>query len=189
MSVTQVPISEEIKAIFFRTDKALEELARAQKDLVRTQTESEKRLNKKFEKLGDRLGELIEAMVEGGIIRLFQKQGYKFTCCSRHVTFRNEELHVAGEVDLFLENGEYALLVEVKTNLSVNDVKNHVRRLRKYRIYADARGDKRQFLAAAGGGVVRENVREFALKQGMYVIQQSGENVELIPPKGKAKVW
>jgi hypothetical protein len=34
-----------------------------------------------------------------------------------------------------------------------------------------------------------EEVRKFALSQGMFVIQQSGENVEVIPPEGKPKVW
>jgi hypothetical protein len=189
MSAIPIPISEEIKAIFRATDERLEELARAQKSLAHAQKKSQEKFAKQFEKIGNRLGELIESMVEGGIVRLFRTQGYEFTRCSRHVEFRNKALEIAGEVDLFLENGEYALLVEVKTNLSISDIKEHVRRLRKFRMDADTRGDKRQFLAAAGGGVIRENVRSFALKQGMYVIQQSGENVEIIPPKGKPKVW
>jgi hypothetical protein len=94
-----------------------------------------------------------------------------------------------GEIDFFLENGEFALLVEVKTNLTVDDVREHQERLQKFRLWADARNDKRQFLAAVGGGVVQENVRMFALKQGMFVVQQSGENVEVLVPEGKPKVW
>jgi hypothetical protein len=182
MSAIPIPISEEIKAIFRATDERLEALARAQE-------KSQEKFDKQFEKLGNRIGELVEAMVEGGVVRLFQELGYEFTRYSRHVEFKNKDHGVSGEIDFFLENGDNALLVEVKTNLSISDVKEHVRRLRKFRTDADARGDKRRFLAAIGGGVIRENVRSFALKQGMYVIQQSGENVEIIPPEGKPKEW
>jgi hypothetical protein len=92
---------------------------------------------------------------------------------------------------LFLENGDYALAVEVKTNLTINDIKAHIKRLEKFSRYARAKGDKRQFVAAVGGGVVRKEVLEYALKQGIYVIIQSGETIEIAPlPKGfKAKVW
>jgi hypothetical protein len=54
---------------------------------------------------------------------------------------------------------------------------------------SDLRSDKRKFIAAVGGGVVREYVREFALKQGRYVIRQSGESVEVIPPEGEPRMW
>jgi hypothetical protein len=158
-------------------------------DLIAGIAIAQKETDKKLAKLGDRIGELVESMVEGGIVRLFQTLGYEFTRCSRRVEFKNKERNVSGEIDLFLENGEYALLVEVKTNLSDDDVRDHVERLKKFRVDADSRGDKRQFLAAAGGGIIRENVQKFALKQGMYVIQQSGENVEVIPPDGEPKVW
>jgi Holliday junction resolvase-like predicted endonuclease len=190
MSATRVPTFEEMMALFAEDREQRKEASKeAEARFYREMQKSQEKFDKMFEKIGNRLGELIESMVEGGIVRLFRTQGYEFTRCSRHVEFRNKALEIAGEVDLFLENGEYALLVEVKTNLSISDVKEHVRRLRKFRMDADTRGDKRQFLAAAGGGVIRENVRSFALKQGMYVIQQSGENVEIIPPEGKPKVW
>ena len=152
--------------------------------------ESHDKFNKQFEKLGNRIGELIESMVEGGIVRLFEAQGYSFTSCCRHKEFRiMNPRYYCGEIDLLLENGDVACLVEVKTNLSVNDVKDHIKKLSMYRIDADSRGDRRHFIAAVGGGVVRENVRTFALKQGMFVVQQSGENVEILVPKGKPKVW
>jgi len=56
-------------------------------------------------------------------------------------------------------------------------------------LYADYRNDKRQFIAAVGGGVIDDNVRDFALKRGLFVIMQSGKNIEVIQPKGKPKVW
>ena len=157
--------------------------------LFRETRERMEETDKRIAKLGDRLGELVQAMVEGGIKRMFKNLGYDFDVCNSKTEFGNRELNIYGEVDILLENGDFALLAEVKTNLSVNDVKKHLKTMQKFRLVADAKNDKRQFFAAIGGGVVRRNVQEFALKQGMFVVQQSGENVEILTPKGKPKVW
>jgi len=140
-------------------------------------------------RLGDRLGQLVAAMVEGGIVRMFKDLGYEFDVYTPRQRFGNKALNIYGEVDLFLENGDIALLVEVKTNLSIDDVKEHQERLENFRLVADVKNDKRQFIAAVVGGVIQKNVRDFALKQGMFVVQQSGENVEIIAPEGPPTAW
>jgi hypothetical protein len=170
----------EIRASMQDTDRKIQETAQQIKET-----------NKKIAELGDRIGELVETMVEGGIVRKFQALGYTFSGSSRRYEFENKSLGIAGEVDLFLENGNDALLVKVKTNLTISDVKAHIKRMEKFRQYADARNDHRQFLAAIGGGVVRKEVQEYAMKQGIYVIIQSGESVEIAAlPKGfKARIW
>ena len=119
---------------------------------------------------------------------MFNDLGYEFDVYNPRYRFGNKTIGY-GEVDLLLENGDVALLVEVKTNLPLDDVRAHQERLEKFRLWADARNDKRQFLAAVGGGVVQENIKFFSLKQGMFVIQLSGENVEVIAPEGKPNVW
>jgi hypothetical protein len=192
MSATPSPKTityEQLMKLFLKDRKRAERFRREMEESQRKWEERAERLDQKISKLGDRLGELIEAMVEGGIKRLFRDLGYDFNLCNRRHEFGEKAINIDGEVDLLLENGEFALLVEVKTNLSIDDVKDHVERLKKFRAVADYKKDKRRFIAAVGGGVVQKNVREFALKQGMYVVQQSGENVEVIPPEGKPRVW
>ncbi|GHT26919.1 hypothetical protein FACS18942_05280 [Planctomycetales bacterium] len=192
---------QETARILQETDQILKENAREMKETDRIVQETSlqlrenaremKETNKRIAELGDRIGELVEVMVEGGIVRKFRALGYSFTGCSRRYRFENKELEVSGEIDLFLENGDCALAVEVKTNCSVRDIQDQIKRMAKFRQYADARNDKRQFLAAVGGGVIHKTVQEYALKQGIYVILQSGETVEIAPlPKGfKAKRW
>ena len=52
-------------------------------------------------------------------------------------------------------------------------------RLEKYRICADARGDKRRFIGAVAGAVVDGEATDVAHDNGMYVIVQPGEAVEI----------
>ncbi len=151
-------------------------------------------MDRKISALGDRIGEIIEYMVGGGIIKQFQELGYTITAYSRDKIFTVHGTNEQGEVDLLLEDGIVTILVEVKTKLKTEDVLEHVARLEKYRRYYNARHsnpDGQHFIGAVAGAVVTPNVIEFTQKQGMYVIVQSGEAVEILPsPEGfVAKKW
>ncbi|GHT12417.1 hypothetical protein FACS1894170_07220 [Planctomycetales bacterium] len=153
--------------------------------------EAEKAWNKRFGEFSDRLGELVEGMVEGKIVRKFQQYNYTFGECSQRHKFDNKKINVSGEFDLFLQDGDYVLGIEVKLKLTISDVKDHIERLQKYRQYLDAKDDKRKILAAVAGGVIPQNVLAFAVKNGLFAITQSGEAFDIVPPpKGfKPKEW
>ena len=53
------------------------------------------------------------------------------------------------------------------------------------------KGDKRRFIGAVAGAVVKGDAEEVAHENGMYVIVQSGKAMEIIPvPEGfKAREW
>jgi hypothetical protein len=68
-------------------------------------------------------------------------------------------------------------------------INNHINRLEKMRKYADLRGDKRVFLGAAAGVVATDEARRYALDQGFYLIEPSGEDINITPPNGKPKEW
>jgi hypothetical protein len=175
------------------TDKKIQETDKQLKETDRQLMEMFKKTDKKISQLGDRIGELIESMVEGGIVKKFNELNYSFNFkqCSRHVEFYNDELHISGEIDFLLENGDTVLLVEVKTNLSISDVKDHLKRLEHYRCYLDAGDKKYKILGAAAGGVIPKNVRDYVLKQGLFLITQSGESFKIVTPPDdvKLKTW
>ena len=153
--------------------------------------ELQKRTDKKISALGSRIGDIVENMVGGNIVDKFQNFDYEITQHSRRSVFKNKKLGISGQVDMFLENGEIAILIEVKTTLETADVRQHIERLQKYRRYADAKGDKRRFIGAVAGAVVEGEAADVAHSNGMYVIVQSGDAVEIIaPPEGfVAKEW
>jgi len=44
-------------------------------------------------------------------------------------------------------------------------------------------------LGAVAGAVMTDNVKEYALKQGFFAIEPSGETFNIISPNGKPKEW
>jgi hypothetical protein len=94
------------------------------------------------------------------------------------------------EVDILLENGDTALAVEVKTTLTDNDIRDHVLRMEKLRCYADEHQDKRKLLGAVAGAIASEEVKSFAIKNGFFVLEQSGDTVRINIPEGfKPREW
>ena len=57
------------------------------------------------------------------------------------------------------------------------------------RVYANLHGDKRIFLGAVAGVVVTDEVKNYALSQGFYLITPAGESFNIIPPHDKPKEW
>jgi hypothetical protein len=55
------------------------------------------------------------------------------------------------------------------------------------RKYADLNGDKRAFLGAVAGIVVTDEIRDYALSQGLYFIEYAGETFYITPPKRSLK--
>ena len=66
-----------------------------------------------------------------------------------------------------------------------------MRTMEKFRRVSDIKGDKRRFIGAVAGAVVKGDAEEVAHENGMYAIVQSGEAVEIVSvPEGfKAKEW
>ena len=175
------------------TDRRIEE-SNWKFDQMREETDRlMKETSKKISALGSRIGEIIESMVEGNIVEKFQALGYDVDECSRGKSFKNRKLGISGEIDLLVGDGDIEILIEVKTRLETADVREHIERLKKYRRHTDAKGveNKCRFIGAVAGAVVAEEAADFARENGLYVIVQSGEAVEIItPPDGfKAKEW
>ena len=145
--------------------------------------------NNRLGALTNLFGDLTEAMVAPKICEKFEEFGFIFPRANQNIRFNDRVNNISFEVDILLENGDKAMLVEVKTKLTIERVNKNIERLEKMRQYADLHGDKRVFLGAVAGIVVPDEVRDYALNQGFYFIQYAGENFYITPPDGKPKEW
>jgi len=173
-----------------------QEIGEKQKETDRQMKENAERLDRQIQetdrqlgKLGKRMGEVVEYMVAPNLREKFRELGYDFPQANQNSDVSDRKNKIFLEIDVKLENGDKVMLVEVKTKPTTKDVKDHIKRLDKMRVYADLHGDKRTFLGAVAGAVMTDNVKEYALKQGFFVIEPSGETFNIIPPNGKPKEW
>ncbi|MCL1813979.1 MAG: hypothetical protein FWG29_10735 [Treponema sp.] len=146
-------------------------------------------VDKRIGALTNLFGDVTEAMVAPKICEKFEEFGFIFPRANPNVRFNDRVNNISFEVDILLENGDRAMLLEVKTKLTAERVNKNIEKLEKMRTYADLHGDKRIFLGAVAGIVVTDDVKNYALNQGLYFLEYSGENFYITPPNGKPKEW
>jgi len=167
------------------TDRALKETSLAQKETDRVLKETGRRLGD----FTNSFGEIVEYMVAPNLQDRFFDLGLDFQEVSKDIKIRDKKNGIHFQIDVYLQNCDTAMLVEVKADLAIGDINAHMERLEKMRRYADLRGDKRVFLGAVAGVVVKDKVREYALSQGLYLAEPSGETFNITPPHDKPKEW
>jgi len=160
-----------------------------QQETERFLKENAAALNKQIGSLTNLFGDFTVGMIIPKINDKFYDLGLVFPEASPNRTFNDKANGLSFEIDIMLENGDKAMLIEVKTKLTVERINKHIERLEKMRRYADIHGDKRTFLGAVAGFAVTDEVREVALKEGFYLIEPSGENFNITPPNNKPKEW
>jgi hypothetical protein len=168
------------------------ELAEQHKDTERFLKESKRELDRAIGRLGNKLGDLVEHLVSPNLLKKFNALGYAFGKSSPRVKYEDVTTgKVLAEVDVQLENGGCVLAIEIKTDPSIEDVKDHVTRMEALRAYADIHDDGRDYIGAIAGGIMDESVKNYALKQGFYVLEQSGDtmNIAETPEAWKPKKW
>ena len=138
-----------------------------------------KQLQQDLGRLGNSYGDQIEAMFVN-LGAKFNILGYSFQKEAKGtIKFLDENRRVLAEVDHLLENGSVILPIEVKAKLKQDHVDDHIRRLGIISKYNAVHNDKRRVLGAVAGGVVPQNVLEYAQKRGLYVLVQNGDSVEI----------
>jgi hypothetical protein len=146
--------------------------------------------DRKIGELGNRFGELAEHLVRPNILEKFKALGYTFTKAGSDVEFFDRAGKALTEADIWLENGGFVMVVEIKSRLRRRDVEEHSRRMEILRAYLDEREDRRKLLGAVAAVVVPDGLRPYVPEKGFYLIEPSGETVRITAPEGfTPKMW
>jgi hypothetical protein len=148
------------------------------------------KLSKNIGGLDHTQGKLMEEMYSAHLWDKFDALGFTFTQGCREKAFHEDGRKIAA-VDIFLENGQYAMPVEIKTKLTTDDIDDHLERIARIREYMDNHGDKRTLVGAVAGGVVPDHVQRYAQRRGLYVVVQSGKSAAVADASRtfKAREW
>ncbi|GHU04075.1 hypothetical protein FACS1894147_08820 [Spirochaetia bacterium] len=173
------------------TDEQIKATGREMKESAEQLDRQIKATDKQLGKLGNRFGEMIEYLVMPNLVTKFRELGFTFTKAYPDTIIEDYEHNIFTEVDAFLENGDKVMIVEIKNKPLTEHIREHIRRMEKLRAYADMRNDHRQYLGAIAGVVVTKNVKDYAFKNGFFVIEPSGDTFNISEPTGeyKPKAW
>jgi hypothetical protein len=148
-----------------------------------------KETDKKIGKIAGTLGRFVEGLVEPKLLELFQNRGIEVTEIHHNVEIHRKGMEEA-EIDLLLINSDYSIAVEVKTTLKVSDIDDHLMRLEKLK-KNPIRSIKGTILLGAVAGIkIESNADKYAYRQGLFVLKQKGEIVEIAnDDKFQPKEW
>ncbi|MBD2428701.1 DUF3782 domain-containing protein [Phormidium sp. FACHB-1136] len=168
---------QETKRRFQETERRFQESGRQFEETRRLITQQNQHLNEQLGKLGNRLGEFVEWQVRPAVVRLFQERGIDVHEFHEGVSVQRGDEGI--EIDLLVVNTTDAVVVEVKSKLTQADVTEHLERLSKFKRLMPRYGDVRA-MGAVAGMVVPDGVARYAYRQGLFVLAQSGNSVEIL---------
>ena len=190
------PSFETVWAAFQETDRLIKETRESQKETDRIVKEtalqiqeSKLEYDKRIGHLDNLFGEMAEHMIAPKLCDSFREIGLDFPRANRNIVVKDLVNNIHFEIDVMLENGDKAMLVEVKEKLTTKRIDKHLERIEKMRKYADLHGDKRTFLGAIAGIVMTNEEKKYTLEQGFYLIEPTGDNFFITSPEGKPKEW
>jgi PII-like signaling protein len=147
--------------------------------------------DKKLGQLAGTWGRFVAEMVKPKIVELFKEKGIQIETTIQSVEgFKDGQKYY--EIDLLLINTNVAVVVEVKSSLSINDVNEHLERIEKIRKVSPKRIDLSgvTIYGAVAGMIVEGEADKYACKKGLFVLRQRGNIVEIVNDfKFKPKEW
>ncbi len=199
---TTVPTPDEIWAILERTaaaqeegaaredarhEKAMQEIAEIRamqretaaemKETDRRMKETDKQIKKNEASFNSRWGRLVESLVEGDLVAMLQEKGVHV-----YQIYRNVSQNGYGdnfEYDIIAANGQEIVVVEVKTTLKAQDVKDFLVSMGKVTTRMP-RFKKNTVYGAMAWLKSDEQAHVYAEKQGLFVIRATGNSASII---------
>jgi hypothetical protein len=172
---------EQVWAAIMKTDET-----------VRKMAERVDEVSKNVGGLNRSVGELIETLIAARLWEKFDAYPYNFRRAYQRIPLFDETDRKLTDVDVLLANGEYVMAVEVKRELdSKKDVDHHLKRMELILKYPPAECKEKKLLGAMAGGTVDPDVCSYAHSVGLFVLELTGESVQLVetPKEFKPRQW
>jgi len=166
-----------------RTDQQIEKTSQEIKRLAVQVAQT----NKQIGGLTSRWGEFVENLIKPAAARLFQEKGIDVHLTALRVTGQDDKGSI--EIDILVENTTEVVAIEVKSHLEVRDVKQFLQTLERFKkAFPKHKNDK--LYGAVAGIKIDERVNEYAIQEGLFLIQPTGDSVIIANSHNfEPKIW
>jgi hypothetical protein len=176
-----------LKEQSLETERRFQETERILKEQSLKTDRQITRLSQEIGNLGGKWGRFVENMVAPACETLFLNRDIPVHQVSQRVRKRLDGKTL--EIDVLVTNENHVLVVEVKSSLSVDDVKELIKNLTEFRQFFPEY-DHKQLYGAVAGIEIEEGADKYTYRQGLFVLAQRGENVAILnDTEFQPKTW
>ena len=168
---------QETERRFQETERRFQETERILKEQSLKTDRQITRVSQEIGNLGGKWGRFVENMVAPACETLFLNRDIPVHQVSQRVRKRLDGKTL--EIDVLVTNENHVLVVEVKSSLSVDEVKELIKNLTEFRQFFPEYNHK-QLYGAVAGIEIEEGADKYAYRQGLFVLAQRGENVAIL---------
>ncbi len=176
-TTSTVPTPDEIWKILKETSAIQKRNSREIAELRLSQKETDKQIKKTEALFNTQWSRLMESLVEGDLAPILNQQGIHVENTSTNVKKRSRDDNY--EYDIIAQNGQEVVVVEVKTTLRVNDVKDFLISLGKFTTRMPRYKQNTIYGAVAWLKADQES-DTYAEKQGLFVIRATGSSASIV---------
>jgi len=155
---------------------AIQSLLESQKETERQMRATDKKVKEAFDLFTTQWGRLIESLVEGDLIKILNQRGIPVRYTSQRVKGNHEGENY--EFDIIAVNGKEIVVVEVKTTLRPDDVKDFKERLGKIKVWLSGFAENTVYGAVAylQASAAADRMAE---KDGLFLIKATGSSASI----------
>ena len=177
---------EKLRASQAETERIMKQNAKESKadfaELRAIQKQTDLVIQKVGGRFNQRWGALVEALVEGKLVKIFEDQ--KIDISRTHTRSIGKWIQPDGKVkrrefDIIVANGTEAVVVEVKTTLEAKDVHYFLENVRNFKNYFPRYKDTTIYGAMAFLNVEKES-DVLAEEKGLFIIRATGDSALLV---------
>jgi len=161
---------------FQDTDMKFQETYKMFQEIAKEKKETDRLLRKASEMFTSNWGKLIEALIMPSCLKLFSDRGLDIRQIFPNVIIKGANKEAIAEYDIILANGNDVVIVEVKTTMITKYVDEFAEKLSHVKELMPQYKDKNIYGAVAGIKY-DQGSEKYAIRQGMFVLVNSGENI------------
>ncbi len=135
------------------------------------------KLRKEIKELNQSWGRFVESMVAPACETLFKNRGIPVHRVLQRI--KGQANGETMEIDVLVTNQNHTLVVEVKSRLSVQDVKDFIEDLQSFRNFFPEY-DKKHLYGAVAGMDIEAGADKYAYRQGLFVLAQNGDTITML---------
>ncbi len=134
-------------------------------------------------------GKVADFMIRSVLLEAFSMIGLHFSESGRNGKIEDRKNQIYLNIDYDFKNNDTTMLVSHLFKGTMQYINRHIEDLKTLRSFFNLHGNTHKILGAVASAKMTKRAKEYALEQGLYVVEPSGETFKITSPDGKAKEW